>query len=258
MTYIIEVQLEWKYSPKDYFEEPIVIKEHGFRFLISEGIALAKIDPSFYSKQPNLKKYLTHLIESRLQAVQIMLHKAYTLTKPSRSDLRKNGGKNVFIEIEPMVFKMSMESPDIVVRDKDGNIVADTKRQRLEKQKWFSDAVTKYRNEDSTLDQMLKSYQMAVKDPKNELVYLYEIRDAISKRFHNKRNALINLGVSEKEWATLGRLANKEPLEQGRHRGKAAGALRPAIKEELKTARKCAGKLVEKYLFFLESKSLIG
>jgi len=33
-----------------------------------------------------------------------------------------------------------------------------------------------YRYTDSTLDQMLRSYQISVKDPGNELVHLYEIR----------------------------------------------------------------------------------
>ena len=253
MIDIIEVQLEWKYSPKNYFEEPIVFKEAGFVLEISGGIALAKVEPSFYSQEPDIKEYLTQLLESRFQAVQIMSHKDYTLTKPSRTDLRKDGGKNVFVEVEPMVIKVSMGSPDIVIRDKDGNIVADTKRDRLQKQRWFSEVVAKYRGKDHTLDQILKSYQMAVKDAKNELVYLYEIRDALAKRFKNAKSARQKLGISKNEWDTLGRLANQEPLEQGRHRGKAVGSLRPAGIQELDTARKCASRLVELYLIFLET-----
>jgi hypothetical protein len=69
----------------------------------------------------------------------------------------------------------------------------------------------------------------------------------------NKRSAINNLNITEREWGTLGRLANMEPLEQGRHRGKAAGSLRPAKKQELDIARKCAAKFVEKYLIFLET-----
>ena len=252
MNNVVEVQLEWKYVPEDYFDEPIFIKEREFELSISKGVALAKVHPSVYSQQPQIKEHLTQLIQSRFLAVQIRSHKDYTLSKPSRSDLRKDGGKNVFLEVEPMRIKVSMGSPDIVIRDKDGNIFADTKRDRRHKQEWFSNAVTKYRGVDSTLDQMLKSYQMAVKDPKNELVHLYEIRDALSKRFRNKKNAMKNLGISEKEWDILGRLANKAPLEQGRHRGRAAGALRPAKGEELAIARNSAAKLIEEYLCFIE------
>ncbi len=64
---------------------------------------------------------------------------------------------------------MSIESVDLVVRDKGGNIVSDTKRDRLNKQKCFSETLVKYRGLDKTLDQMLKSYQMAVKDPKKRV-----------------------------------------------------------------------------------------
>lgn len=251
MTDVVEVQLEWKYSPQNYFEEPILVKQIGFELSISDGVVLARVDPLFYSQKPKSREYLTKLIESRFQAVQLMSHKDFNLSKPCRSDLRKDGGKNVFLEVEPIVVKTSV-SADIIIRDKDGNIVADTKRDRLQKQKWFSETVSKYRDVDPLLDQMIDSYQMAVKDSKNELVYLYEIRDALAKRFQNKKTAIKKLNITEKEWETLGRLANVEPLEQGRHRGKAAGPLRPAKKQELDIARKCAAKFIEKYLIFLE------
>jgi hypothetical protein len=143
---------------------------------------------------------------------------------------------------------------DLVIRDKDGNIVSDTKQERLDKQKWFSAMVAKYRGADGTLDQMLNSYQMAVKYPKNELVHLYEIRDALSSRFGNQRNAMNHLCISEKDWKIIGDLANPQPLEEGRHRGKATGRLRPAKYYELEKARKSASNMVEKYLIFLEAK----
>ena len=38
----------------------------------------------------------------------------------------------------------------------------------------------------TTAASILKSYQTAVNDPDNELVHLYEIRDALSKRFGRK------------------------------------------------------------------------
>ena len=253
MSEVVEIQLEWKYTPENYFEEPIIIKEEAFELTISNGISLAKIEPSFFYQNPEIKDDLTDLIESRFYAVQLMSHRDFTLTKPSRSDLRKDGTRDVFLEVEPMVLKLSMGSVDLVVRDKDGNIVSDTKRDRLNKQEWFSETVAKYRGIDKTLDQILKSYQMAVKDPKNELVYLYEIRDALSARFRNKKTALKQLGISNKEWGVLGDLANNQPLIQGRHRGKALGMLRSAQSHELDTARKIAVTLVEKYLRFLEN-----
>ncbi len=95
MRELVEVQLEWKYTPESYLEEPIRIKDEGFELSISDGVAFAKMDPSFQSQNPEINEYLTRLIESRLQAVQIMSHRDFTLSKPSRTDLRKDGTKGL-------------------------------------------------------------------------------------------------------------------------------------------------------------------
>jgi hypothetical protein len=254
MCEVVEIQLEWKYTPESYLEESILINGQGYELSISDGIAFAKIDPSVHSQNPKIKENLSRLIENRLQAVQIITHRDFSLDKPRRFDLRKDGKKNIFLEIaSPEIWCFSMQPLDLVQRDKNGNILSDTKQERRDKQKWLSEAITKYRVVDFTLDQMLKSYQMSVKDPRNELVHLYEIRDALSAKFGKRKNAQKRLGINNKEWEVLGDLANIEPLEVGRHRGKATGILRPATTHELEIARKNASNLIEKYLTFLEA-----
>ena len=93
----------------------------------------------------------------------------------------------------------------------------------------------------------------SVKDPDNEFVHLYEIRDSLSERFGSKKSAIKKLGVTSNEWDEIGKLANALPLKQGRHRGKAVGALRDAEIAELEKARKSAAYLIEKYLEYLEA-----
>ncbi len=100
---------------------------------------------------------------------------------------------------------------------------------------------------------MLKSYQNSVKDPDNEFVHLYEIRDSLSERFGSKKSAIKKLGITSNEWDEIGKLANALPLKQGRHRGKAVGALIDAEIAELEKARKSAAYLIEKYLEYLEA-----
>ena len=253
MPEVVEVQYKWKYTPENYIEDPILLEEDGYEIAICDGKALAKIEPSFHSKNLGIKEYLGSIVESKLQAIQILSHRDFTLSKPSRNDLRSDGTKNIFVEVETIKIKVTTGPVDLVIKDKDGNVIEDTKRERLNKQKWFSETVVKYRSEDSTLDQMLKSYQMAVKDPKNELVHLYEIRDALATRFGNRKNAMKHLCLSNSEWDILGNLANQQPLEEGRHRGKAVGELRSAEKHELEKARKSASNMVEKYLKYLDT-----
>ncbi|SFK21005.1 hypothetical protein SAMN05216302_10022 [Nitrosomonas aestuarii] len=99
---------------------------------------------------------------------------------------------------------------------------------------------------------MLKSYQKSVKDADNELVHLYETRDSLSERFGSKKSAIQKLGITSAVWDEIGKLANYLPLKQGRHRGKALGALRNAEQTELDKARKSVTHLIEKYLAHLE------
>lgn len=253
MSKVLSVQLEWKYSPKTYLEEPILIEFEGGELEIKEGVAVATIDPEVFHADDSIREELTKKIESRLYAVQIMTHKDFKLSKPSRSDTREDGKKNHFLELESCVITTSVGTVDIVVHDKDGNIVSDTKRERLNKQNTFASLVEKHRTHNVTLDQMLKSYQQSVKDPKNEFVHLYEIRDALSIRFGSKNNTIKALDITNGEWDEIGKLANTLPLKQGRHRGQSVGALRGAEPAELEMARKSAAHLIDKYLEFLEA-----
>ncbi len=56
------------------------------------------------------------------------------------------------------------------------------------------------------------------------------------------------LGITKRDWSELGRLANIEPLSQGRHRGKNLGAIRDATAEELGKARALAKSMIEAYM----------
>ena len=81
------------------------------------------------------------------------------------------------------------------------------------------------------------SYSRSVSDPSNELIHLYEIRDTLSQHYGGEQKARAALNINHAEWQRLGVLANVEPLEQGRHRGKTIGGHRSASSGELEEAR---------------------
>lgn len=87
-TKVKTIQLEWKYSPENYLEEPISIPFEGGCLDICNGIALAAIDPLIFQNSETLQDDLTKIIESRFSAVQIMTHKDFNLSKPSRTDIQ--------------------------------------------------------------------------------------------------------------------------------------------------------------------------
>lgn len=252
MSKVITVQLEWQYSPETYLEGSIKILFDGGDLEIKDGIAIAKIDPNLYHTNSSIREVLTQKIENRLYAVQLLTHKDFELSKPTRMDIRADGKINFFLEVESLVQSMRLETADLIQKDRNGNIISDTKKERLDKQKHFATLLEKHRNTDATLDQMLKSYQKSVKDPENELVYLYEIRDSLAERFGSKKSAIYKLGITTDDWDEIGELANNLPLKQGRHRGKAIGILRDAEINELERARKSVTYLIEKYAKYLE------
>jgi len=100
---------------------------------------------------------------------------------------------------------------------------------------------------------LLNSYKSAMNDPNNEFVHLYEIRDALSKKFGGENKACKALNISGPQWSQLGNLTNNPSLRQGRHRGKNPGTLRNATVEELTEARNIAFFFVEAYFKYLES-----
>jgi len=136
--------------------------------------------------------------------------------------------------------------------DKDGNIIANSKRDRIEKEKRLAELIASYLHRDTLLASLLRSQTAAVHDPDNELVHLYEIRDALGKKFGGEPAARTALGFSGAKWSRLGNLCNEEPLRQGRHRGKTGESLRDATEGELIEARGIALAMIEAYLQWLE------
>jgi len=246
------VILEWTFAPPDYFEEPIYIKRDDYVMTIGKGRVEAQISPEIYDKETNMRDRLHNMLNDRFLGVQLFSHKPYELSKASMYCLHPDGRKDITIFPEPLVIKVSMGEPDIILEDKDGNVISDSRKERVEKKKEWAELAERY-CQDPLVVSMLQSYNNAVNDPDNELVHLYEIRDSIAKHFGGDSTAQRVLGFDRKQWSKLGKLANDEPLKQGRHRGKNPGALRDATEEELREARSIARDLFVAYLNYLKS-----
>lgn len=245
------VILEWTFSPSDYFEDLIHIKRDDYEMVIDRGKVEARIKPEVYQKNANMREDLHHALNDRFLGVQLLTRKTYELSKACMYRLHSDGRKDVTLCVESCEIVSFVGAVDLIVRDKDGNVVSDSKKERIKKKKELAELVEKYRKKDATLSSLLKSHQMSVNDPNNELVHLYEIRDALSKKFGGESAAHDALNISSTQWSRFGQLANNEPLKQGRHRGKFE-SLRDATEAELMEARNFARHLVESYLMYLE------
>jgi hypothetical protein len=249
----ISVLLEWRFSPPDYFEEAITVSRDDYTMVIDNGKVEARITSASYDANPSMRAVLHEALNGRFLAVQLFSHKPYDLSKPTMIRLHPDGRRDIFVEAEAAALKLSTHTVDIQLKDKNGNVISDSKRDRIEKKKSLAELVSAYLPTDELLSQLLKSYDDGVRDPDNELARLYDIRDALCEKFGGESATRSTLGVTSADWSRLGQLCNSEPLRQGRHRGRSTGALRDATEGELAEARRIALALVEAYLQHLEN-----
>jgi hypothetical protein len=253
------VVLEWTYSPPNYFEEPICITHEKYVMTIDSGKVAARIKPENYNKEYKMDDVLHDALNERFLVKQLFTHARYELSKALMYLLHSDGHKD--IHLYTVICAHSHINPvDLIIKDKDGNIISDSRWERKEKEKNLLELeernllelFEKYRSKDPLIDSLFNSYAKAVSDPHNELIYLYEIRDALKNKFRNEAEARTALGISFNKWRRLRILANTEPLKQGRHRGMNLDVLRDATVEELEEARLVARKLIGGYLEYLE------
>ena len=240
----VKTELEWSYQPQDFFEERLVFALTDGELVADAGKATLTLtiptNPVFAADLQRYKDEVCGVFEVR----QLITHNKYELNGP---DIKKDGTRNLSLFAVSADLTMTAGHPDLVIIDASGKIVNDTKAERLASDMTMMTSLSPKLVQSTILHGILRSYSQAVRDPQNELVHLYEIRDAIAKEFGGESGAKSALGITRVDWSTLGRLANDQPLLEGRHRGQKLDELRPATQEELAEARRIACKMIQAY-----------
>ena len=243
--------IEWTFTPPDYFEQSIRIVKDNYEMTIDNGKVTAKVDEKHYYLENNLRDLLSGELNDRFLGAQLINYTPYKLSGPSVHKLLPDGRIEHILDIHSASHIHVSENVDILIKDGDGNIIGDTRRNRLAEKKSIADLMAKHRNNNLTLTSITNSFNEALNDPKNELVHLYEIRDAIQDKYGGQKAACNDLGLNTGEWDKLGNLANNR--KQGRHRGQQVGVLPDATENELNEARNIAQKMIMSYMDFLEN-----
>ncbi len=242
--------LEWTYQPTTYFEASYSHSTLECIIAIADG----KVTATLVVPQDPVKPDLLRVVEARVETIfsarQLLTHQPYGLTGPTTYQHHASGRMDVSISLDVAEVLMLCEKIDVVKKSPSGKIIQDTRAERIAEHTRFVNLMVQKRS-DPLLQFLLHSYSAAVNDPANELVHLYEIRDALAKRLDGKHTALKHLGIPESEWQRLGFLADEAPLKQGRHRGKHLGSLRDATQGELDEARQIVHGWIEKYALSL-------
>lgn len=244
-------QLEWTFNPADFFEQELDLDVQGVTIAVRDGTAESRIDPTVYEEDTTLHERLHEHLFQAFRGTQLVALKPFELSRPSKTRIHPDGKRDIYAEASNAIVFVEGSPIDIVVRKADGTVI-DSKAERLAAKRELAERVRAYSSDDH-LSAMLNSIARGLADKANCLVHLYEVLDSLIAKFGSKKNAIDALSLSSSQWSELGKLANHEPLQEGRHRGKMVYSLRPATKEELDRCKRIASKFVVEYLQYLEN-----
>jgi hypothetical protein len=232
-------KLEWKYEPTDFFEAPYRHAEAAFDLVIKTGSETATTTVAMDPVPRDLEDRVRSSIENIFFVRKIQTRRKYNLEGPAIYQY-SSGRRNVSVRLKGVSINLMAGNVDFTLRDAAGNIIRDSKAERIAEDTSLLDFLAPKLQQSPTLRAVVSSYLRSVDDPDDEFTHLYEIRDALCKHYGNEDAARRALGVSRNNFSRFRALANVEPVEQGRHRGKHPHGRRPATPEELEEARKLA------------------
>ncbi len=240
--------VQWAYTPADYFPSEVKISTEKASITISDGKIVANIN----SPDENLNEALVAAILASVEDVfiahQLTSFKQFNIEGYSIQRESADGKKDIIVSLQSAVLTFSGEAHTKLM-DSSGKVLKDSKMDQIEWAKQIAVSVS-IRNRDSLANWIIERFQTVIADKNNELVYYYEILDALKNKFGGIQSACSNLGMTKKAWKRIGFLANKAPLLEGRHRGQHFGHLRKASSSEIAEARQIIKDIIFRYLDF--------
>jgi hypothetical protein len=239
-------ELAWTYEPTDFLESPAyVVFAHG-ELHADEGKANYTLSTPTDPLPAELRNAIVEEVRYFFDAARFVKHIDVKLSEPSEVQYDEKGGRSVSAALmgQGLTLRGGLVS---VLIEGPGEIVRDSRVDRIQSEMAFIGAVTPKMAHSEPLRRMLQSYGQAVRDPANELVHLYEVTDAITKYFDGGANTLKALPAVRGPLKALGQLSNNPEIRQGRHRGRRIGPLRDATDSELADARLNVRKMIEAF-----------
>lgn len=234
----------WTLVPAEFLEQPLTLESTTYIVSSDAGSVVARI-----AIQPSdgLRQRIERHIISRLQGDQLISFRSFQLTHVGDRTVLPDGSiaKRHVSGSGHVGLRLGVKG-DIRGLGPDGTVVHDAKAERLKLKATLGEKIHQHAT-NATLRRMLDSYASAIREPQNELIHLYEIKEAL-----HSAKVLGKMKMTKTELDSLTRLANNDPILEGRHRGKHT-VLRPATHAELEATRTTARELIARYIAHLSS-----
>lgn len=237
--------MEWDFSPDDFLEYELVDEVNRSTINVSAGkiVVLAPDDGTD-----------TQVIVERTQAVVTLLFQCariyrrgrYTTSGPSVMRIHENGKRDYVVLPDSVTVFWGKPGFDFIVHDQQGKMIFDSATDRKSKKMALTSVALKIQETNPIVKFALSAFNSSIEQPENELIHLYEIRDAAKRYFGNSELAKSGLPICNKLWSRFGHLTSNAPLKQGRHRGFRYEDLRDATEKELEEVRTIARAILQR------------
>ena len=215
----MHTEFRWSYEPRDLFEQAENLEIEGDILRVEAGAAVATFSGD-QSKDLVLQGRLTDELHRLLVGQAFARRKSAGLIRsPSVVVVDDAGNRAVTLVVEDCVHVHASGQADILARDADGQIVRDTRAERIARQHNVRGRVAHWLARDPFLATLIDTHRRAAEDSPNFLVHLYAIREAVRVKFASEPQAKFTMGISSAKWTRLGLLTNELPLQEGRHTG---------------------------------------
>jgi len=241
----VRTELGWSYQPANFFEGPYERTDRDALLRIDVGRAVVTVSGG--EPPPDVEQRLLAWVRHTLQIRSLQTGRTFELDPQPNVVEFRGSNRNVILRAGVGSFAITGGNLDVVQTNASGKTVVDTKAERSKLQTDDLDDLSAKAQADRVLGTMLESLSTALNEPDSEFVRLYQIRDALVKRFGSERDAKEAFGISTSDWKFFGQMANDEPVVGGRHRGKSLGPLRNATTDERARMRAVAEDWIRKF-----------
>ena len=140
-----KIVLEWTYEPEDYVEEPDQIPRIDYVIDIGNGKAKVILDSKYenYDNNKAIVELINCDLNNYLQIIQIITHKPYKLFMSSEIYFRSGGIGEIIVSTNTYIDKSSV-SMDFRQINKDGEIIRDSRQERLDEKRKFRELISRY------------------------------------------------------------------------------------------------------------------
>ena len=168
-----KIQLKWVYTPTDFFEEKETTLLPDYEHTIENGEVTVSMDLNEYQSLPGIQEQLHNLLIGIFRGAALVSQKPFTLKAGGEEIIYPDGRRSISLRVNSINMVMTMGNVDLIVKDQNGLIIANSKQERLNKRRKLSILSAKYRVNDPVVESILSSFEKSLNDPEqHSFIYM--------------------------------------------------------------------------------------